>query len=62
VGAIQLSYEISGEQQGTMDLNESTGWTIGAELKQTLAGKVTMGDISWPVSIDSKITMEAPKE
>jgi hypothetical protein len=62
MGPIQLSYEIAGEQQGTIELNESTGWTIGAELRRALSGEIEMGDTSWPISINSMITMEEPRQ
>jgi len=63
MGGLELTYELGGEQQGTMQVDERSGWTISAEITQHLRGKVTMTDASgqtssWPIVIDSTITYE----
>jgi hypothetical protein len=63
IGPIKISYELSGEQQGTMELDEGTGWTLGAHMTQAFSGEMKMGDdMSWPISIDSTVRWEALDE
>lgn len=63
MGPVTLEYELSGTQQGTMELDERTGWTLSANLTQALSGKITMNDeMSWPISSDSTITLETVNE
>ena len=63
IGPFKVSYDISGAQQGTMTLDEDTGWTISAHLTQTLAGEVAMGDgMSWPIFLKSTTRLESFEE
>jgi hypothetical protein len=61
---ILISYEISGEQQGTIKVDEKTGWAMQATLTQNLSGQLTMESpetgetMSWPVTIESTISIE----
>jgi hypothetical protein len=61
----QVSFDISGAQQGTMTLDEGTGWTVSAQVTQTLAGEIEMemGEkMSWPISSKSTTRLEALEE
>jgi hypothetical protein len=56
----KMKYSLSGSQQGTLELDEATGWTIQAVLNQEMEGKIEMGRISWPIKAKSFITMVSP--
>jgi hypothetical protein len=64
MGTMKLSYDISGKQKGTMELQEATGWIRRAESTQEFSGRVKMEDasqmpegMSWPISVKSVITL-----
>jgi len=42
MGAMKMQYSLSGEQHGTMELDEATGWMISAELDQKFTGDLSM--------------------
>ncbi len=64
---IQVSYDIEGDQSGTIQVDEATGWIIHAELKQNLKGKVAVegggqgipSGMNWPITIESVITIDS---
>jgi len=65
MGTMRLSYDISGEQEGTIELQEATGWTTRAKFTQNFSGLVKIGGtpqmpegMSWPISIDSVVSYE----
>ncbi len=69
MGPLRLSYDISGEQKGTMELQEATGWTIRAKLTQEFSGQANMEGtpqmpegMSWPISMESIISFEPFEE
>ena len=65
IAPVKMSFDISGVQQGTMSLDEGTGWTISAHVTQTLAGEIEMemGErMSWPISIKSTTRLESLEE
>lgn len=53
----KMKYNLSGTQQGTLELDEATGWTVRAVMNQEMAGKIEMGNMSWPITSKSVITM-----
>lgn len=68
MGPLSISYALSGKQEGQVEMDEATGWTLGAKLTQEFSGTMTMegapgmtGPMSWPVSAKSTITLTAPK-
>lgn len=64
---IQVSYDISGEQGGTMQVDQATGWIVHADLRQNLKGKVAVkgegqgipSGMNWPITIESVITLDS---
>jgi len=67
VGTMKIGYDLSGKQEGTIEIDEATGWTLRQELTQELSGKVRLEggpsglkESSWPISIRSKILVETP--
>lgn len=66
IDPMKLRYDLSGEQKGTLELQESTGWTIRATMTQKLSGQVKVeampqlpGGMTWAISIESVITVES---
>ena len=59
MGMISINYEISGDQEGTIQIEESTGWTIEAEIEQNMKGKVKAMGQSWPISIKGIVTLKS---
>jgi hypothetical protein len=63
-GMARISYDLSGEMNGTMEIEEATGWTRKASVTQELSGTAKMldsptgEDMSWPISIESVVTIE----
>ncbi len=69
MGPVSLKYDFSGQQQGQFVLDEATGWTVSAKTTQKLTGKVNVtgapgmpAGMSWPITIESTITLESPGE
>ena len=65
MGIMKINYKLSGEQKGTMEIQEITGWPVQGELTQKFSGQVEMegatqlgASMSWPVSIESVIRFE----
>lgn len=64
---IQVSYDISGDQSGTIQVDEATGWIVHADLKQHFEGKVAVkgggqgipSGMNWPITIESVITVDS---
>jgi hypothetical protein len=69
LGVAQLSYNISGDQEGTMEIQTASGMTLRSHAKQHLTGQMKMvsdkekgANLTWPISMDSEISMEAIEE
>lgn len=65
-GPARLTYDISGKQKGTIELEEATGWTTSGKLTQQFSGQIKAeggGQIpegmSWPISIESVISFKS---
>lgn len=58
VGGMEIRYDISGDQSGTMEIDLDTGWTLSGVVTQTLAGKVEAMGMSWPISVTSVVRIE----
>jgi hypothetical protein len=65
MGLIQLKVNLSGEQEGTTEIELASGWPVRGTVKQKLEGKMTVeGAIgaprgkSWPVRVESTITID----
>lgn len=64
LGPMKLSYVLTGQQGGELEIDEATGWTQHAAMTQKLSGTITTegspespGQQTWPISIESKITI-----
>jgi hypothetical protein len=63
LGGMTLKYDVSGGQQGSMEVDEATGWIDYADITQKMSGEVKVEggpmprDMSWPISIESNVTM-----
>jgi hypothetical protein len=71
MGPMSLKYNMSGTQDGTLNMIEATGWTQRAAVKQEFTGQVAFsggpgGDagqnISWPISVTGTVTFEPLEE
>jgi hypothetical protein len=64
IGNAKVSYELRGKQDGTIEVQESTGWIIRATFTQQVSGDVTAQGgqsndrITWPMSVDATNTIE----
>lgn len=61
---MRMSYQLRGDQHGTIQVDESTGWTRSAQSVQKLTGSATIETHGAPprpvpVTIESQTTMEA---
>jgi hypothetical protein len=68
IGTATLSFDLSGKQQGRMELAEDSGWVIKSELTQEFSGTLKMEGapgmteaLSWPISAEAKVRLEVPK-
>lgn len=66
VGAIKMRYALSGEMQGTLEMEESTGWITHSQQNQKASGQITLLDgpqgarpTSWPISIKSIVRLDS---
>ena len=60
MGPLEMKYDITeGSQEGTIYLDEETGWVIGGENTQNITGNVTMSaqgqELEIPITMESKI-------
>ncbi|MBI2864589.1 MAG: hypothetical protein HYX94_08530 [Chloroflexi bacterium] len=51
-------FKLSGTQEGTIELEEATGWIRRSKMSQRLSGQVETGPQSWPISMESTISFE----
>lgn len=66
MGPMEMHVDLSGEQTGTMEVDEATGWTIRSRLEGEFSGFVTMegmpggGGIPMeiPMTVKSAVTVE----
>jgi hypothetical protein len=63
LGPVKMTYDLKGDQAGSLDIVESTGWTRQAELRQHLAGSATLRNPvadpqTVPVTIQSTLKSE----
>lgn len=64
MGNMTLTYDVTGDQNGTLELLEATGWIIRAKLIQKLSGMVEYSGVpalegrNVPISIESVINIE----
>lgn len=66
IGAGRINFSASGEQEGTIDLQQTTGWPLRGKLTQRFSGQITAVDVpvlpkgtTWPFSGESVVSFEA---
>ena len=65
MGAAVLGLDLTGNQSGTIRLNESNGWIVSADIQQTVSGTMKVppsaqapNGVAWPLTVDTHLTME----
>jgi hypothetical protein len=67
LGTGKMSYDLRGEQRGTAQVDEATGWTRWLTTEQELAGMIRFQgaggaqEVNNPITIREKVTMEPVK-
>ena len=67
LGTGKMGYELRGEQSGTAEVDEATGWTRSLTTTQLLGGTLRfqgaggVAEVTSPVTIQEKVTLEAVK-
>lgn len=68
MGPLSLKYQLSGKQNGTIEIDETTGWPIKTQIVQDLSGNVTVEGapgatepMTWPISVKGDILAEMEK-
>ncbi len=68
MGGVKIKYDVSGDQSGSLEIDESTGWVQSSKLTQQLSGTLVMDSnpmmpdgMSWPITLESTITMGVPE-
>ena len=62
ISGMTIAYEVSGDQSGTLELDEATGWPLRSNMKQSLSGQISAADMTWPIAIVSDIRFEPWKK
>ena len=55
---MSMTVELSGEQTGSLEVDEATGWTLHGQVKQNISGEAKAGGMSWPVSMVGEVVLE----
>ena len=55
VGPMTMTYEISGDRKGQLEIDEASGWTVSSRYTQQIAGTIKaeggpQGTMSFPIS------------
>ena len=62
MGAAKLRHRLAGTQQGSIEMDEATGWVLRSTVKQQLSGDLTVEGgpqtATIPMSVDSEIHVE----
>jgi len=66
IGPMAMSFELSGERKGQIEVEEATGWTVGARFTQQISGTIKAeggpeGTMSIPLSGKITIRIESKK-
>ena len=66
MGPMKITMDLSGEQSGTYELDESTGWIVSSRITQKIYGEQRIergpaqeGSMTIPLSMESTITLES---
>lgn len=55
VAGMNVKYNLSGTQGGSIEMDQTTGWIKKSNLKQDISGRVEASNMDWPISIKSDI-------
>ena len=65
ISNLSLSYQLAGEDTGTMNINLKTGWINSSDMKSKLAGKVIVAPsqelpegLSWPITVEGTVALK----
>lgn len=67
MGGVEMSYDLSGEQKGSMILDRATGWCIGSQLEQAFEGTIKatgemfggQDGLEWPIKVIGTVTIKS---
>jgi hypothetical protein len=64
MGQMKITMDLSGEQSGTYELNESTGWIVSSRVTQKISGNQIIegsprGSMTIPMSMEMTVTLES---
>lgn len=65
MGAMAIRIELAGDQAGTIEVDEATGWIVRSGVQQQLSGEASLTGapelegMTWPMEITGTITTEA---
>jgi hypothetical protein len=65
MGAMAIRIELAGDQSGTIEVDEATGWIVRGDVQQRLSGEASltgapeMEGLTWPMKVTGTITTEA---
>jgi len=66
MGGQQMSYNLKGEQVGTLNIDEATGWLKSGKMTQTIDGTLTMNaggqKMEMPMKLNSDVVFEEAKK
>jgi hypothetical protein len=61
-GGMTVTYDLSGEQSGTLEVDEASGWVLRSSIKQNISGQISAMGMTWPLTIVSDIRFEPWKK
>ena len=62
IGDFTMAYKMSGEQNGTLTVDEATGWMKRGVITQNFTGNITMSGaqaMTWPITIKGTVTISS---
>ncbi|MGB3340920.1 MAG: DUF6263 family protein [bacterium] len=70
MGGMEMSYDLSGEQSGSMVLDRTTGWCTKSQLDQIFEGTIRASGsmfggqegLEWPIKVAGTVTIESSVE
>jgi len=68
MGPMSLTYSLKGEQTGTVQVDEASGWMLSSKLTQDISGQITAtgapgtsGPTAWPVRLKAVIEISSSR-
>jgi hypothetical protein len=70
IGGMEMSYDLSGEQSGSMVLERATGWCTRSQVTQDFEGTIkasggmfgTEQGLEWPIEVSGTVTIESTEQ